>query len=211
MVAISSDPVALGYVASLARPGGNITGVFYQQLELTGKRLELLKQTVPEIDRVIVFGEVRAAQQFDAAAKAARVLKLPIIPVELREPPYDYARALAGVNPRPGDALFCLSSAFFARDRSRLAELALRHRLPSMFTQREVVDAGGLLSYAPSFSAMYRLAADYVDKILKGSAPADLPIQQPTKFELVVNMKTAEALGLTIPDQILVRADEVIE
>ena len=211
MIAISYDPVALGYVGSLARPGGNITGVFLRQPELTGKRLELLKQTVPDIARTIVFWDAYGADQVDVAATAAQSLQLPIKSVELRDPPYDYARALEAAQPRPGDALLFTTSSFFLRDRDRLAELALQHRLPSMFTQREITEAGGLMSYGTNIPGMFRLAADYIDKILKGAAPADLPIQQPTTFELVVNLKTAKALGLTVPPAILARTDEVIE
>ena len=211
MIAISYDPVALGYVGSLARPGGNITGVFLRQPELTGKRLELLKRTVPDIARTIVFWDAYGADQVDVAATVARSLQLPIKSVELRDPPYDYARALEAAQPRPGDALLFTTSSFFLRDRDRLAELALQHRLPSMFTQREITEAGGLMSYGTNIPAMFRLAADYVVKILKGTAPADLPVQQPTTFELVVNLKTAKALVLTLPQSILARADEVIE
>jgi putative ABC transport system substrate-binding protein len=211
MIAVSYDPAALGYVASLGRPGGNITGVFLMQPELTGKRLELLKQTVPDIARAIVFWDAFGANQSDAAATAAQTLQLPIRSVELRDPPYDYERALEAARPRPGDALLFTTSSFFFRDRDRLSELALQHRLPSMSTQREMAEAGGLISYGTSIPGMFRLAADYVDKILKGAAPADLPVQQPTTFELVVNLKTANALGLTIPPAILARADEVIE
>jgi putative tryptophan/tyrosine transport system substrate-binding protein len=211
MIAINYDPLALGYVGSLARPGGNITGVFLMQPELTGKRLELLKQTVPDIARAIVFWDAYGAGQVDAAATAAQTLQLPVRLVELRDPPYDYARALEAAQPRPGDALLFTTSIFFFRDRDRLAELALQHRLPSMFTQREITEAGGLMSYGTNVPGMFRLAADYVDKILKGTAPADLPVQQPTTFELVINLKTAKALGLTVPPSILARADEVIE
>ena len=211
MIAISYDPVALGYVGSLARPGGNITGVFLRQPELTGKRLELLKQTVPDIARAIVFWDAYGAAQVDAAATAAQSLQLPIKSVELRDPPYDYAKALEAAQPRPGDALLFTTSSFFLRDRDRLAELALQHRLPSMFTQREITEAGGLMSYGTNIPGMFRLAADYVVKILKGTAPADQPVQQPTTFELVVNLTTAKALGLTVPQTILARADEVIE
>jgi putative tryptophan/tyrosine transport system substrate-binding protein len=211
MIAISYDPVALGYVGSLARPGGNITGVFLRQPELTGKRLELLKQTVPDIARAIVFWDAYGADQFDAAATAAQTLQLPIKSAELRDPPYDYARALEAAQPRPGDALLFRTSIFFFRDRDRLAELPLQHRVPSMFAQRENTEAGGLISYGTNVPGMFRLAGDYVDKILKGTVPADLPVQQPTTFELVINLKTAKALGLTIPQLLLATADEVIE
>jgi putative tryptophan/tyrosine transport system substrate-binding protein len=210
MIAVDFDPLAHGYVASLARPRGNITGVFLQPIELAAKRLDLLKQTIPDLARVIVFWDATSADQFEATVSAAQSLQLPLKSIELREPPYDYVGAPEGVNPRPGDALLFTSSGFFFRDRDHLAELLLRWRLPSMVgaAWRE---SGGLISYGTSVNGMYRLAADYVDKILKGAAPADLPIEQPTRFELVVNLKTARALGLTIPLSILGRADEVIE
>jgi putative ABC transport system substrate-binding protein len=210
MIAVDFDPLAHGYVASLARPGGNITGVFLQPIELAVKRLDLLKQTIPDIARVIVFWDATSADQFEAMVAAAQSLKVPLISVELRDPPYDYANALEGAKPQPGDALFFTASGFFFRDRDRLAELLLRWRLPSMVgaSWRE---AGGLISYGTSLNGMWRLAADYVDKILKGAAPADLPVEQPTPFELVINLKTAKELGLTVPPAIFARADEVIE
>jgi putative ABC transport system substrate-binding protein len=207
MLAIDFDPVAKGYAASLARPGGNITGVFLNQTELTGKRLELLKQTVPDTARAIVFWDANSADQFEGAATSAQLLKLPLKSVELRNPPYDYVGALEVANSRPGDALLFLTSPFFYLDRNRLAELALQHRLPSIFANPQYTDAGGLVSYGPSYTAMFRLAAEYVDKIPKGAARADLPIQQPTNFELIVNLKTAKALGLTVPPAILARTD----
>jgi putative ABC transport system substrate-binding protein len=210
-LAIDFDPVAKGYAASLARPVGNITGIFLNQTDLTGKRLELLKQMVPDMARAIVFWDAIGADQFEGAATAAQLLKLPIKSVELRNPPYDHAGALEAANSQPGHARLFLTSPFFNRDRHRLGELALQHRLPSMFANRQYTHAGGLISYGPSYPDMFRLAADYVDKILKGAAPADLPVQQPTAFELVVNLKTAKALGLTVPPSILGRADEVIE
>jgi putative ABC transport system substrate-binding protein len=178
---------------------------------MTGKRLELLKQMVPDMARAVVFWDAYGAAQVDVAATAAQSLQLPIKSLELREPPYDYERALEAAQPRPGDALLFTTSIFFIRDRDRLAELALQRRLPSMFAQRENTEAGGLISYGTNVPRMFRLAADYVGKILKGTAPADLPVQQPTIFELVVNLKTAKTLGLTVPQSILARADEVIE
>ncbi len=210
MIAVDFDPLALGYIPSLARPGGNITGVFLQPVELAAKRVDLLRQTIPGIARVIVFWDATSADQFEAVVTAAQSLKLPLKSVELRDPPYDYDSALGGANPQPGDALLFLSSSFFFRDRDRLAEFLLRYRLPSM-VGASWRDAGGLISYGPSVVGMWRLAADYVDKILKGAKPADLPVEQPTRFELVINLKTAKALGLTIPPAILARADEVIE
>jgi putative ABC transport system substrate-binding protein len=152
-----------------------------------------------------VFGE----SQREAARRAASALRIPLEAIELREPPYDYEQALAGTDGTRGDAMLITSSGFNLAEPA--AEAALRHRLPGVGLWRRWVDAGFLMSYGPNLSGMYRLSAEYVDKILKGAKPADLPVQQPTKFELIVNLKTAKALGLTIPPTILGRADEVIE
>jgi putative ABC transport system substrate-binding protein len=152
-----------------------------------------------------VFGE----SQREAARRAASALRIPLQAIELREPPYDYEQALAGTDGTRGDAMLITSSGFNLAEPA--AEAALRHRLPGVGLWRRWVDAGFLMCYGPNLSGMYRLSAEYVDKILKGAKPADLPVQQPTKFELIVNLKTAKALGLTIPLTILGRADEVIE
>ena len=205
------DPIARGYVASLARPGGNVTGVFLQQIELIPKRLEFLAEAVLDMTRVVVLWDRFSADQFEAAREAARSLKIPLDGIECTDPPYDYERALVGVEGGHRDALLQMTSPVFFVDRQRLAAVALDHRLPSMFAVRQWVDEGGLMSYGASLSDMGRLAADYVDRIAKGAKPADLPVQQPTKFELIVNLKTAQALDLTIPPTILARADEVIE
>jgi putative ABC transport system substrate-binding protein len=210
MVAVDYDPVALGYVASLAHPGANITGVFLRQTELSAKRLDLLKQTIPDIARVIVFWDTTSADQLPALRRAAETLNLPVESIELSNPPYDYDGPLGRVHPRTGNVLYFTASGLFLRDRERLAELLLRYRLPSM-VGGSWVHTAGLMSYGPDINSMYRLAGDYVDKILKGTPPAELPIQQPTKFELIVNTRTAHALGLVVPQAILARADEVIE
>jgi putative ABC transport system substrate-binding protein len=211
MVATDYDPLARGYVASLARPGGNVTGVFLQQIELTPKRLEFLTQTVPDLTRVVALWDRNSADQFEAAREAARSLKIQLDGIECANPPYDYERVLAGVDGGHRDVLLPMTSPLFMEDRQRLAVVARDHRLPSMFAFREWIDAGGLISYGASLIDMNRLAADYVDRIAKAHQPADLPVQQPTKFELVINLKTAQSLGLTIPPAILARADEVIE
>jgi len=211
MQANDYDPLALGYVASIARPGGNVTGIFMQQIELTPKRLEFLAEAVPDMGRVVVLWDRFSADQFEAAREAARSLKIPLDGIECTDPPYDYERALAGVEGGHRDALLLLTSPVFFVDRQRLAAVALDHRLPSIFAFRQWVDEGGLMSYSASITDMGRLAADYVDRIAKGAKPADLPVQQPTRFELVVNLKTAKELGLTIPPLILARADDVIE
>ena len=205
------DPLALGYIASRARPGRNVTGVFFQQIELTPKRLQLLTQTVPDLARVVALWDRLSTDQFEAARSAAQGLKITLDGIECTDPPYDYERLLAGVEGRRRDVLLQVTSPLFFQYRQRLSAVALAHRLPSMFAFRQWVDAGGLMSYSASPSDMGRLLADYVDRIAKGAKPADLPVQQPTKFELVINLKTANALGLTIPPSILERADAVIE
>jgi putative tryptophan/tyrosine transport system substrate-binding protein len=212
MIAFEYDPLARGYIASLARPGGNITGVSLQTTEITAKRLDLFKQAVPDMRRVALLWDRLAADTYEAAQKAAAALGIPAVSVEFRETPYDYERALDEAGVGRGDGLMVLSSVRFARDREKLAELALRRGLPAMSgNAREWLESGGLMSYGVSETGMGRLGARYVDKILKGAKPADLPVEQPTRFELVVNLKAAKTLGLTIPDSILIRADEVIE
>jgi putative ABC transport system substrate-binding protein len=209
MVAIDYDPVARGYVQSLASGNRNITGVFFQQIELTAKRLELLREAFPAVRTVAVLWDRISADQWRAAEGAARRLGLVLAGLELRDPPYDYERALRAA-PRDAGALLVTTSPFIFRDRASLGPIALRHQLPSVFVFREWVDAGGLMSYGPSLSGMYRRAAELTDRIAKGTRPMDLPIEQPTTFELVVNMKTGRALGVSLPSAILVRADEII-
>jgi putative tryptophan/tyrosine transport system substrate-binding protein len=211
MLAITYDPLALGYIKSLARPGGNVTGLFTQQLELAVKCLELLKDAIPELRAATVFWDRDSADQWKATEEAATTVGLRVAGIELREQPYDYERALTQAPPDHRSALFTLTSPLFYRDRQRLADLALRKRMASMFVLREWVEAGGLLSYGVNFPALFRRAAEYVDKILRGTKPAELPVEQPTRFELAVNLKTAKTLGLAISETFLVRADEVIE
>jgi putative ABC transport system substrate-binding protein len=206
--AIGFDPLAEGYIASLAHPGGDATGVVLLNDELIAKRLDLLTQAVPHIARIVLLYAVAAKGQREAAARAAATLGIPLEAIDLRNPPYDYEHALAGTDGARGDVLIMTSSPF-NRD-AAAAEAALRHRLPYIGTRR-AVEAGALMSYGPNMTDMFRISADYVDKILRGAKPADLPVQQPTKFELIVNLKTAKALGLTIPLSVLGRADEVIE
>ena len=206
--AVDFDPLAKGYIASLSHPGGSLTGVVFEQPELIAKRLDLLMQAVPHIARIILFYDVASLDQRDAVTSAASGLGIPLQAIERHSPPYDYEEALAGTDGARGEALMMTSSALGGPG---IVEAALRHRLPSIGNLRRHAEAGLLMSYGPDISDMFRIAADYVDKILKGAKPADLPVQQPTRFELVVNLKTAEALGLTIPPVILARADEVIE
>jgi putative ABC transport system substrate-binding protein len=211
MVAIDYDPLARGYVTSLARPGGNVTGLFLQQIELMAKRLQLLNSAFPDMQALTVFWDRTCSDQWKAVEGAAANLGLRFDGLDLGDPPFDYDKALAQAAPEYRGIIFVLASGFFFRDRERLADFALRNRLVSMFCFREPVDAGGLLSYGPSFSVMYRRAAEYVDRIARGAKPADLPIEQPTKFELVINLKTTKALGLVIPPSLLATADEVID
>ena len=211
MIAIDYDPLALGYVMSLARPGGNITGLFLQQIELAAKRVQLMKDAFPDRQAATMFWDAASADQWQATQDAAATLGLRVAGIELREPPYDYERAFAQSPPDHRNELLVMTSAFFYLDRARLAELVLRHRVVSMFGTREWVDAGGLVSYGASLPRLYRRAAEFVDRLARGAKPSDLPVEQPTTFELIVNLKTAKAIGVTVPTSLLLRADEVIE
>ena len=206
------DPVAAGFVASLARPGGNITGVVVGPgSSLAGKRLELLKNTVPRAARIAFLAADDPAfrPQMEEAQKAASSLGIKLFAVEVRGG--DYAHAFSTIAAERAAALLVGATPFFMRDRKRIIELAAKHRLPAMYEWPEQVDDGGLMSYGATQSALVQRAAGYVDRILKGAKPGDLPVEQPTKFELVINRKTAKALGLTLPPSLLSRADRVIE
>jgi putative tryptophan/tyrosine transport system substrate-binding protein len=211
MVAIDYDPFARGYVTSLARPSGNVTGVFFQQIELAAKRIQLIKDAFPNISAATMFWDQLSVDQWLAAQKAAAALGLRLTGIELREPPYDYERALDEAPPDQRDVVIFSTSPFFFRDIARIGDFAFRHGIASMFVFREWVDAGGLLSYGPSITALFGRITEFVDRIARGAKPADLPIEQPTKFELTVNLKTARAIGIELPAAILVRADELIE
>jgi len=211
IVAVQYDPIARGYVSSLARPGGNITGVFYRQPELAAKQLEILTQAFPEKSRLAVLYDVNSSYQFRAAEGAAKSMHLELRPLKLEQPPYDFSAAFQTMAQGGAQMVLVLSSPFFVEHRPLVAALAIEHRLPTMFVFRSYVDAGGLMSYGVEQLAMYRRIGVYVAKILKGTKPADLPVEQPTKFELVVNLKTAKAIGVELPTSILLRADEVIE
>jgi putative tryptophan/tyrosine transport system substrate-binding protein len=211
MIAIDYDPFARGYLSSLARPSGNVTGVFFQRIDLAAKRIQLVKDAFPDMPAATMFWDRVSADQWQAAQNAAARLGLRLYGIELREPPYDYERALSETPPDHRGMLIVATSGFFFRDRERIADLALRHRIPSMFVFREWVEAGGLLCYGPSITALFGRVAEFVDRIARGAKPADLPIEQPTKFELVVNLKTARAIGIVPSTAILLRADEVIE
>ncbi len=211
MIAVDYDPIARGYVESLARPKGNVSGVYFQRTELAGKHLQIMKDAFPDLTAVTVFWDRSAADYWAALQAQAPRLGVQLAGVEFRERPYDYERAFVDVPPEYRKFLIANASPFFFLDRERLAEFAIRRRIVSMVASRASVAAGGLMSYGPDLIGMFALAADYVDRIARGDRPADLPIQQPTKFELVVNRKTANELGLTIPESFLLRADEVIE
>ena len=211
MVALDFDPFRLGYLTSVARPTGNVTGVFLQQVELSLKRLQILKEAFPTIEAATVFWDHRSAYQWQETQDAAASLGLRLAGIELRDLPYDYDQALARIPPDHRDTLLVMASPLFFGDRQRLADFARRQRIASVFGQREHVDAGGLLSYGPSIPGMYRRAAEYVDKIARGANTTDLPIEQPTRFEFIINLETAKLIGKELPTSILLRADEVIE
>jgi putative tryptophan/tyrosine transport system substrate-binding protein len=210
-VAVNFDPLARGYAASLARPGGNITGVVFQQLELAQKQVELLTQAFPERTRLAVLFDPQSTDQLNAAERAAKSLTLQIQPLKLDNPPYDVDAAFRHAQAAAAQIVLVLSSPFFIPHMARIIELAVDHRLPTMFINKDYIAAGGLMSYGADFTTMWRRGADYAAKILKGAKPADLPIEQATKFQLVVNLKTARAIGVELPTAILLRADEVIE
>ncbi len=210
------DPVTDGLVTSLARPGGNVTGLSNLSPELVGKCLELLKQAIPGVSRVAVlwqpggFTERTRKDVRNGAEVAGRALGMRLQFVEARGPE-DFDRAFSDITRARASALIVVLTAMFFQERRRLVDQAVKIRLPAVYESRESVDAGGLMSYGPNLADSFRRAATYVDKILKGAKPGDLPVEQPTKFELVINLKTAKALGLTIPPALLLRADQVIE
>jgi putative ABC transport system substrate-binding protein len=214
VMVFSTDPMGTGFVASLARPGGNVTGLSNISSELSRKRLELLREAVPGLSRVAALWnpDVRGALlDYKETEGAARLLRLELQSVEVSRAE-DLDRAFSAVTQQRAQALVLPGAnpvGFI--NRGKIATFAQRNRLPSMYPTREYVEAGGLMSYGPSLPDLFRRAATYVDKILKGAKPADLPVEQPTKFELVINLKTAKALGLTIPESLLRRADEVIQ
>ena len=211
MSGLGIDPVETGLVESLARPGGNVTGITNLETDLGGKRLELLKEAVPKVARVAVLYDpaVPAARQVkEDLPVAARALGLTIQPWEIRAAE-DVERVFAALNKERPEGLY-VSSGLVITAGKRIADLALKSRLPSTFSVREAVDAGGLMYYGADLADIYRRVAYYVDRILKGAKPGDLPVERPTKFELMINLKTAKQIGLTIPQSMLYRADKVI-
>jgi putative ABC transport system substrate-binding protein len=211
---VSVDPVGLGLVASLARPGGNVTGLASLWDEMPGKWMELLREALPGLTRIAILSDPGTARsglnQVRASEAAARSLNVQLHVLKAGRPE-DLATAVAEAAEKRADALIVLASPYLFAHRARIVELAARHRLPAMYHQGEyVVGSGGLMSYGPDVHDLFRRAAGYVDKVLKGAKPADLPIEQPTKFELLINLKTARTLGLNIPQSLLARADQLI-
>jgi putative ABC transport system substrate-binding protein len=213
VVMVAADPVGLGLVASLARPGGNLTGVSYFNEAIVGKRVELIKELMPGLARLAVLRNPLVAIHasfWQETEAAARKLGVALQPIEVRAPE-DFEAAFRAAARGNAQALIALDDALTVGHRLRIVALAATTRLPAMYGLREFTDDGGLMSYGPSFVVLMRRAATFVDKILKGTKPADLPVEQSTKFELVLNLKTVKALGITIPPALIARADEVIE
>ena len=212
VMAFDPDPVGNGFIASLARPGRNITGLSSLSPELSGKQLELLKEIVPQLSRVAVLGtsaEPGNAQTLREIELAADAFAVKLRYLEIADS-RDIGPAFRAANQEHAGAMLVLQTPFFNPKRKQIAELALQNRLPAIYPQSEWVDDGGLMSYGVSFDALYQRAATYVDKILKGTKPADIPVEQPTKFEFLINLKAAKQIGLTIPPDVLARADKVI-
>jgi putative tryptophan/tyrosine transport system substrate-binding protein len=211
--AVAIDPVGNGLVASLAKPGGNITGLSLQAANLAGKRIELLREVVPQLRRLgIIFnvGNAQPVLEMRETDAAARTLGIEVVPIEISRVE-DFGPAFRALKSHPTDALYVAIDQLMVANLMRILTLALGARLPTVFSTRDFVRGGGFMSYGPSYTERFRRAADYVDKILRGTKPGDIPVEQPTKFELVVNLITAQALGLDVPPSLLARADEVIE
>jgi putative ABC transport system substrate-binding protein len=211
MIAGDYDPVVTGHVASLARPGGRITGVSPLQSELPAKRVELLKELLPKAKRIAVLADSGTGGQLEITQATAQRLRVALKVHEFKRAPYDYASAFAEFVQAKADAVLALASGLFVPARRLIPELAMKHRLPSMFNNYLWAEAGGLLTYGVSFPDLYRRAAEKVALVLQGAKPGDLPVEQPSTVELVVNLKTAKALGITIPQSIRVRTDRIIE
>jgi putative ABC transport system substrate-binding protein len=214
MTGAGRDPVGAGFIESLARPGGNVTGLTNLTTELGGKRLELLKEAVPKVARVAVLYDPANPSSVlsvkEALPVAAQALKLTLQPWEVRAAD-GFEKVFAAIKKQRPDGLYVLGGGLMNANRKRIADFAVRSRLPSMYYNREDVDVGGLMSYGADIADSYRRVAYYVDRILKGAKPADLPVEQPTKFELVINLKTAKQIGVTIPPEVLARATRLIK
>jgi putative ABC transport system substrate-binding protein len=209
--AANFDPIAKGYVQSLARPGGNVTGIVARWPELVVKQIELLQEAFPDRNRLGVLWDTQSADQFSAAEREAKARRLTLHPLKLENPPYNFDSAFRALAQDGAQMLIVASSPSFAQQNAQIASLAIEHRLPAMFILKHYVEAGGLMSYGVDFAPLMRRAASFVAKILRGAKPADLPVEQVSNFEFVVNLKTAKAIGVALPTSILLRADEVIE
>jgi putative ABC transport system substrate-binding protein len=209
---VGTDPVGARFVDSLARPGGNVTGLAQQRSDSAGKRFELLREVVPGMRRLAIMAHVgnpASVLEMGEVQTIARTLGIEVVTREIRRTE-DIAAGFKALKGR-AEALYVASDAFIVTNRVRIITLAQDAKLPTVYSFREYVEAGGLISYGPNFPDLWRRAADFVDKILRGGKPADIPVEQPTKFDLVINLTTAKTLGLTVPDSLLARADEVIE
>ena len=211
MGAANFDPLAKGYVQSLSRPGGNVTGFITRWPELAAKQIELFQEAFPDRNRFGVLWDTQSADQFKAAEREAKARRLPLHPIKLENPPYDFSAAFRTLSQNGVQLLLVSSSPLFSPQTAQIVSLAIEHRLPTMFILKHYVEAGGLMSYGVDFAPLFRRAASFVAKILRGAKPADLPIEQATHFEFAINLKTAKAMGLTLLTSTLLRADEVIE
>jgi ABC-type uncharacterized transport system substrate-binding protein len=214
VLVVVPDPVGSGFVESLAQPGGNVTGFMMFEYDLSAKWLELLKQIAPTVTRAAVLRDAAVTAgigQFAVIQSVARSVGIDVKPINLLRDPTEIENSVAAFARAPNGGLIMTASALSGLHRDLIISLAARYKLPATYHERSYAAAGGLVSYGPNFPDQYRLAAGYVDRILKGEKPADLPVQAPTKYDLIINLKTAKALGLTVPDALLARADEVIE
>lgn len=213
VMALSGDPVGVGLIESLARPGGNVTGMTDNATALSAKRLEILKEAIPTASHIAVLwnaADQAMSLRYREINRAARVLGVSVQPLGVREPD-EFDQALAAMDRQPPDAIFMVTDALTNLNRKRVLDYAEAHRIPSMYEYTALVREGGLMSYGPSQDDMFRRAAVYVDKILRGAKPSELPVEQPTRYYLAINLKTAKALGLTVPRDLLLRADEVFQ
>jgi putative ABC transport system substrate-binding protein len=211
MIAVNFDPIAGGYVSNIARPDRNITGLVSRAPELAAKQLELLVEAFPENKSIAALWEPASAEQFDSAQRTAQSLHIELRSHKVENPPFDFDEAFRAIAQGGSRMLLVLSGPSFGMQRAHIADLAIQHRLPTMFTFKYYVEAGGLMSYGIDTLPIFRRAASFVAKILRGAKPSDLPVEQPTNFEFTLNLKTAKAIGVSVPTSILLRADEVIE
>jgi putative tryptophan/tyrosine transport system substrate-binding protein len=211
MIAVNFDPIAGGYVSNIARPDRNITGLVSRAPELAAKQLELLVEAFPENKSIAALWEPASAEQFDSAQRTAQSLHIDLRSHKVENPPFDFDEAFRGIAQDASRMVLVLSGPTFATQGTHIVDLAMQYHLPTMFTFKYYVEAGGLMSYGIDTVPIFRRAASFVAKILRGAKPSDLPVEQPTNFEFTLNLKTAKAIGVSVPTSILLRADEVIE